>query len=106
MSTSLPKAVMELIERYPDLWEAYERLGDATHVAGPLDEKTRRLVKLGIAIGARLEGAVSSHTKRALEAGITEEELLHVALLAITTIGFPGAVAGITWIKRMTEHKG
>jgi AhpD family alkylhydroperoxidase len=106
MHGALPKAVMELIAKYPDVWEAYEKLGETTHEAGPLDEKTRKLVKLGIAIGARLEGAVSSHTKRALEAGITEEELLHVALLAITTIGFPGAVAGMTWIKRMTGQEG
>jgi alkylhydroperoxidase/carboxymuconolactone decarboxylase family protein YurZ len=46
----------------------------AAHDAGPLDERTRRLVKLAIAIGARLEGAVRSHTWQAKEAGLSEAD--------------------------------
>jgi hypothetical protein len=34
-----------------------------------------------MAIGARLEGAVHSHTRRALEARATAEEIYHVVLL-------------------------
>ncbi|GBD40130.1 hypothetical protein HRbin37_02419 [bacterium HR37] len=95
----LPQPLQRFIKRYPEVWESYERLGEKCHESGPLDEKTRRLVKLGIAIGARLEGAVHSHTKRALELGISKEEILHVALLAITTVGFPSAIAALTWIE-------
>ncbi|MBI2485964.1 MAG: carboxymuconolactone decarboxylase family protein [Deltaproteobacteria bacterium] len=105
MSALLPQPLQEFIKKYPDIWQAYENLGDKCHEAGPLDEKTRRLVKLGIAIGARLEGAVHSHTKRALEAGISEEEILHVALLAITTIGFPSTIAATIWIKDVLKKK-
>ncbi|HZS32126.1 MAG TPA: carboxymuconolactone decarboxylase family protein [Methylomirabilota bacterium] len=47
---------------------AYEALGAAA--AGPLDGRTRELVKLALAIGARLEGAVHAHVRRALEAGV------------------------------------
>ena len=32
--------------------------------AGPLDQKTVRLVKLALAIGAKSEGAVHSHVRR------------------------------------------
>jgi len=48
--------------------KAYEALGEACAKAGPLDARTRELVKLGMAIGGRLEGAVHSHARRALEA--------------------------------------
>jgi len=99
MSEFLPRPLQEFIKKYPDIWQAYENLGEKCHEGGPLDEKTRRLVKLGIAIGARLEGAVHSHTKRAVEIGIPENEIIHVALLAITTIGFPSTIAAITWIR-------
>jgi alkylhydroperoxidase/carboxymuconolactone decarboxylase family protein YurZ len=105
MSDLLPRPLREFIKKYPEVWQAYEKLGDKCHEVGPLDEKTRRLVKLGIAIGARLEGAVHSHTKRALEGGVSEDEILHVALLAITTIGFPSTIAAITWIKDILEKK-
>jgi alkylhydroperoxidase/carboxymuconolactone decarboxylase family protein YurZ len=105
MNKLLPRPLREFIKKYPDIWEAYENLGNRCHEAGPLDERTRRLVKLGIAIGARLEGAVHSHTKRAIEGGISEDEILHVALLAITTIGFPSTIAATTWIKDVLKKK-
>jgi len=64
-----------------------------------------RLAKLGIAMGARLEGAIHSHVKRALEGGISEDDVLQVALLTITTIGFPSTIASITWTKDVLEKK-
>ncbi|MCS6816900.1 MAG: carboxymuconolactone decarboxylase family protein [Blastocatellia bacterium] len=97
-NTELPDVLREFAAKYPQVWEAYNRLGEATTQAGPLDERTQRLVKLAIAIGAGREGAVHSHARRALKAGITPEELIHVGLLAITTIGWSGAFAAITWI--------
>lgn len=45
MNESLPKPLQAFIEKYPEIWNAYEKLGHECHVAGPLDEKTRRLVK-------------------------------------------------------------
>jgi AhpD family alkylhydroperoxidase len=49
-------------------------MGDAVHRSGPLDEKTRALIKLAISTGARLEGAVHSHTRKAVQTGATKEE--------------------------------
>lgn len=95
---SLPPVVRELAGKYPEVWEAYGRLGDAVTAAGPLDKKAERLVKLALAIGAGREGAVHSHARRALRAGLTPEELRQVALLAITTLGWSGAVAAYCWI--------
>ena len=50
MQQPLPKSVTDFNGKYPTIWEAFATLGDRCHQAGPLDEKTRRLVKLGIAI--------------------------------------------------------
>ena len=79
--------------------QAVEALGEVTQSAGPLNSKTRALVKLAIALGALREGAVHSHTRRALEAGCTPEELRHVVVLAITTIGFPSTMAAMSWVE-------
>jgi len=96
---SLPPIVQELARDYPEVWEAYNRLGDAVSAAGPFDKKTERLVKLAIAVGAGREGAVHSHARRGLKAGLTPLELRQVALLAITTLGWSGAVAAFSWIE-------
>lgn len=97
--TQLPARYQQFEKRYPAVMEALERLGEVTQSAGPLDNKTRALVKLGIAIGALREGAVHSHTRRALEAGCTPDELRHVGVLAITTIGFPSTMATMSWVE-------
>ncbi len=98
MQETLPTSISAFEKKYPAVWEAFAKLGEACHETGPLDEKSRRLVKLALAVALRHEGAVHSAVRNALKAGITREELEHVVILAITTIGWPGAYAAMTWI--------
>jgi alkylhydroperoxidase/carboxymuconolactone decarboxylase family protein YurZ len=98
MKQDLPSGAGRLAGRYPTVWTAYEHLGEAVAEGGPLDPKTRRLVKLALAIGRESEGAVHSHVRRALTEGINAEELRHVMLLAIPTLGLPAAVKSMTWM--------
>ena len=86
-----------------DVVQAYEALGKACAEAGPLDAKTRELVKLGMAIGGRLEGAVHAHGRRAVAAGATPAELRHVVALAVTTVGFPTTIAAFTWLDEVLD---
>jgi AhpD family alkylhydroperoxidase len=95
----LPKAYEDFKKNYPTIWQAYDRLGAAVHDSGPLEKKDRELIKLALAVGARLEGAVHSHTRRALEAGASAAEIRLVVLLAVTTLGFPHTVAALTWVE-------
>lgn len=99
MQETTPPPVRKFESKYPGIAEAFAELGRQCHESGPLDEKTRRLVKLGIAIAHRHEGAVHSAVRNALASGATADELYHVALLSITTVGWPAAQAAITWIE-------
>jgi len=93
----LPKPVLDFRKRYPDVWTAFNELGNRCHSAGPLDEKTRRLVKVAISMGAGLEGATHSAVRNARKAGITADEINHVAVLAVSTLGLPAAIRAYTW---------
>jgi alkylhydroperoxidase/carboxymuconolactone decarboxylase family protein YurZ len=44
-----------------------------------------------------------SHARRALSEGESREEVRHVGLLALTTIGFPHTIAGLSWIEEVIE---
>lgn len=99
----LPGAAGGVARDRPEIWEAFQRLGAATSDAGPLDERTRRLVNLALAIGADSEGATHSHSRRGLAEGLLREELEHVAYLAITTLGWPRAIRALTWIRDVTR---
>jgi alkylhydroperoxidase/carboxymuconolactone decarboxylase family protein YurZ len=86
-------------DSYPEVWKAFSELSEQCHEGGPLDDKSRRLVKLAIAVAAGLEGGTHSAVRHAKDAGISQKELEHVALLAITTIGFPAAMRALSWIR-------
>ncbi len=98
MSNSVPAFFQEISDRFPEIFRAYCALGETISENGKMDDKTRELVKLGIAIGSGSEGAVHSHTRKALAAGASDEEIVETALLAITTIGWPRAMATLSWI--------
>lgn len=99
----LPATAGELREQYPAVWDSYAGLGKACADTGPIDGETRRLVKLALAAGGQSEGAVHSHTRRALDEGIPPETLKHVAILGIPTLGFPQAVAALSWIDDLAD---
>jgi alkylhydroperoxidase/carboxymuconolactone decarboxylase family protein YurZ len=103
--SKLPRAYESFKDTYPEIWQAYDRLGGLIHAAGPLGAKERELVKLGMAIGARQEGGVHAHTRRALEFGAQAHEIYQVVLLALTTVGFPSTVAAMTWVRDEIEGR-
>lgn len=94
----LPKRYVRFHEQFPEVGKAYEAYGEAIAQAGPLDGKSRCLVKLGMSIAARMGGAAKSHAHKALQAGCTPDEIRHVALLAAPTVGFPNMMAGLGWV--------
>ncbi len=94
----IPKRFTRFMENHPEIGKAYSDLGTAVHKAGPLDDKTRALIKVAISGGAMLEGAFHSHIRKATQVGATKEELQHIAFLALPTIGFPSMMALLTWI--------
>ena len=106
MKQSLPESFHAFQRGYPGIWKAFEDLAQKCHEeGGPLDEKSRRLVKLALAIGAQQEGAVHSAVRQAMDGGVSQEEMLHVAILGITTLGWPVANAAVTWIRDLAESK-
>ena len=94
----LPPTYERFRAAFPELSAAHDALGEAAHRQGPIDVKTRRLIKLGLSVGARAEGAVRSQAKQAIEAGASPAEVLQVVALAVTSIGFGPAVAAYSWI--------
>jgi len=96
-SHKIPEHYQNLKARYPKVMDALEALGSSIRTEGSLDEKTGHLIQLGAATVLMSEGAVHSHTRRALEAGATADEIYHALLLLISTVGFPKVAAAISW---------
>src|SRR5262249_16251337 len=95
--------------KFPGIAHAHEQVAKVAETAGPLDGKTCELIKIGISLGAELESAVKSHTRKALEHGATDAEIEQAVLLGINTPGFPATVAAWKWaleqIQRNRDEK-
>ena len=98
MTPRPPKAHDKFIQNYPKLGHAWDLIRQAGN-EGPLDSKTVRLVKLGIAVGAMREGAIHSNVRKSGSEGITANEIEQVISLAAGTLGLPSTVAVFTWVR-------
>ncbi|MDE2184603.1 MAG: carboxymuconolactone decarboxylase family protein [Alphaproteobacteria bacterium] len=105
VSSKLPAGAGVLARRHPKVWASYAELGEQCGEAGPLDARTRRLVKIALAAGAALEGAMHSHVRRGIAEGLGVDEIRHIAVLSIPTLGLPAAVRATTWMDDILQQK-
>ncbi|RZU54099.1 alkylhydroperoxidase/carboxymuconolactone decarboxylase family protein YurZ [Krasilnikovia cinnamomea] len=103
MSDYLPSIYTKFLAQFPEVAEAQGAVAQAVRERTPFDERTDRLLKLAMAIGAQAQGAVKSNVRKALQAGAGLDEVRAVALGAITTCGFPTAIAALGWIEEVAE---
>jgi len=101
----LPKHFQEFTKKYPQIASAYENLAAECHNSGPLNQRDRTLVKLGIAIGSHMEGSVHSQIRKGLDSGVKPDEIRQAVLLATTAIGFPAMMATLSWAEDILKQE-
>jgi alkylhydroperoxidase/carboxymuconolactone decarboxylase family protein YurZ len=104
-SSKVPTHYSKFLKNYPEVAKSYTDLSNAVKKVGTLNPKMRALIKLGIAVGLKHEGAVHSHTRKSLEAGATPEEIRQAVILSLTTIGFPSMMAALSWVNDVLERR-
>lgn len=99
------KHYQKLTKKFPEVLAAVENLGATVREAGPIDKKTSELIQLAVAAASQSTGSVHSHTRRAIQAGASEDEIYHTLLLLVSTIGFPKVAAALSWVNDTLEKK-
>jgi alkylhydroperoxidase/carboxymuconolactone decarboxylase family protein YurZ len=105
MNEDFPRWYGKMRQQYRECFEALENLGETIRKQGPLDEKTSHLIQLAAAAAIRSEGSVHNHSRRAIQAGATPEEIYHTIMLLTSTIGFPTTSAALSWVSDLTGEK-
>lgn len=100
MKEKLPEHFTKFVSEYPDIWDSHLKTAEACGKAGPLDRKTRELIKVAASGAANQETAVERHAVMAIQEGATKEEVYQAILLLITSVGFPRASAALKWAQR------
>ena len=68
---------------------AFNTMGDAAKKSGALDEKTKEIMALGIAIATRCDSCIGFHVKSLIRLGITRAELCEALAMATYMGGGP-----------------
>lgn len=90
---------------HPGVYEAYEKYGRLVHeTGGPLDEKTRWLIKVSLSTACQYRYALKTHILKALNNGCSKEEIEHAILLVAPTAGFPKTMEGILVLRDILEE--
>ena len=103
--SAVPRHYSKTMAKYPRLSDALESLGKTARDQGPIRGKTAHLIQLAAAAAIHSEGALHSHTKRALEAGATGDEIRHAIILLVSTIGYPTVAAALSWAEDILGKK-
>lgn len=88
------------IKKHQDIYESYEEYGKKIdEQGGPLEEKTKRLIKVAISATIENQYSLKTHIKKALKSGCTIEEIEHTILLVAPTAGFPTMMKALISIR-------
>lgn len=100
-----PKFYEQFVKKHPHVAGKYEELGDAVHGQGPLTDRDRALVKLAISGSHLFSSAFKAHIRKAIATGVSREEIEHLVLLFLPTIGFPTMMAAMGIVNEQLEKK-
>jgi len=73
----------EISKLSPDTVKGYQTLTAAGSKTNHLDEKTRQLISLAVAVTTRCDGCITVHTGLAIKAGATKEEISEALGVAV-----------------------
>ncbi len=84
----------DLREGNPDLMKGFSTLSQAASKAGALDEKTKELLALAIAIAVRCDDCIGFHVKACIRLGMNKQELEELIGVAVMMGGGPSLMYG------------
>lgn len=92
ITTDIAKNMTELSKNIPDVMKSFSNLAKSGAEAGILDEKTKELIAMGIAVAGRCDGCIGFHTKKLISLGISEQEFSEMLGVAIFMGGGPSVM--------------
>jgi AhpD family alkylhydroperoxidase len=93
------EAMKPVRESMSDLLKGFSGLHQAAMKPGSLDVREKELIALGIGMAVRCENCIYAHTRAAIKAGATREQVLEAAGVAVLMAGGPT----YTYLPRVTE---
>ncbi len=82
----------DLVAGMPDVMKSFASLSDAASSPGALDEKSKELIALAIAVVTRCDECIAIHVEEAHKAGASKQEIVETLGVAILMGGGPSVM--------------
>ncbi len=101
---AIEKNLKYFVDNHGEIYDAYEKFGKLIHESGgPLEEKTRWLIKVSLSTQCQNEYSLRTHILKALNSGCSKEEIEHAILLVAPTCGFPKMMKGLMVFRHVID---
>lgn len=97
--------VEKMGKEYPKLAGPFMILLRRVEEKGALDTKTKELISVALAVACHCEWCISFHTKNALDAGATKDELVETCMVATLMAGAPAMMYSQPLLQAIEEFK-
>ena len=81
--TEVKTGVSQIAKLNPGVVRGYSGIGSAKPANPQLDDKTRELIALAVAVTVRCDGCIAVHTASAKKLGSTQEEIMEALGIAV-----------------------
>ena len=98
--------LLNLGKEFPKFTEAFMEFFKAAEEKGALDQKTKELISVALAVKSQCPFCIAFHVKNALKLGATEREILESTFLAVLMGGGPSLAYTYYVFKALEEFKG
>ena len=89
----------QIREAAPEAFDAFTAFHETALAPGKVDARTKELVALGASIFAKCPYCIPYHVQRAMNMGITREEMVEIGLVVATV----GGGATMTYVSQMIQ---
>lgn len=89
LTATTSKHLGPMRSKHPDLMQSFGALAKAAMSPGVLDEKTKELIALAIAVAARCDDCIGFHAKTLVRLGASPEEMREMLGVAVYMGGGP-----------------
>lgn len=104
MSRKLAMQGRELRKLIPEVYAAFAELSSASMAAGELDEGTKELIALSVAVTRQCDGCIASHARNAVRKGVSRQAVAEAMGVVINMNGGPGTVYGPRALAAFDEY--
>ena len=95
----------EMAAAQPEVMKAFAALSEAASSPGALNEKTKELIALAIAVVERCDECITIHVEEALKTGATRQEIIEALGVAVLMGGGPAVMYATHALTALTEFK-